>query len=179
MFFHFRVDIIKKLLYTLYFAIKNMDDYMNHFKVGNEIFYFYDINSIKNPYNVPISAFPVSIKILLEGIVRNLNGTTFTEEHLSTILNFPETAGKGEIPFLPTRVLLQDYTGVPAFVDMAAFRDALNERGIDPSRVNSDIPAHLVVDHSVHAWPPVQLQRPGTGFNVGTHQLCAGHMLAG
>ncbi|PTQ52885.1 MAG: Aconitate hydratase [Hydrogenibacillus schlegelii] len=92
---------------------------------------------------------PFSIRVLLEAAIRQLDGRAITEEHVRLIAGW-ETADKTkEIPFLPARIVLQDFTGVPAVVDLAAMREAVAKRGGDPRRINPLVPVDLVIDHSV------------------------------
>lgn len=93
-----------------------------------------------------ISKLPYSIKILIENVYRNLDGEKITEEDLEAIANWK--IGK-EFAFLPTRVILQDYTGVPLLVDLAAMRSELKRRGLPADKINPIIPSDLVIDHSV------------------------------
>jgi aconitate hydratase len=87
---------------------------------------------------------------LLEAALRQADGFEITKEAVETIANWgPETAGKVEIPFKPARVILQDFTGVPSVVDLAALRNAMARMGGDPKKVNPLVPVDLVVDHSV------------------------------
>ncbi len=108
---------------------------------------------------------PMTVKILLENVLRHAATGTVTEADVRTLAAWrPGGASEAEIPFLPARVLLQDFTGVPAVVDLAAMRDAMAALGGDPSRINPLVPADLVIDHSV------QVDRYGTrdsfAFNV-------------
>ena len=93
---------------------------------------------------------PVTIRILLENALRNAGGGLVDRSDVETLASWrPGAAAEAEIPFMPSRVLLQDFTGVPAIVDLAAMRDAMAELGGDPARVNPLVPADLVIDHSV------------------------------
>jgi aconitate hydratase len=97
-------------------------------------------------------SLPYSLKILLENLLRNEDGVNITKEHVNALANWdakkePDT----EIQFTPARVILQDLTGVPAVVDLAAMREAMQELGGDPKKINPLIPAELVIDHSVVA----------------------------
>jgi aconitate hydratase len=97
-----------------------------------------------------IARLPFSIRILLEAALRQADGFEITKEAVETIANWgPETAGKVEIPFKPARVILQDFTGVPSVVDLAALRNAMARMGGDPKKVNPLVPVDLVIDHSV------------------------------
>lgn len=97
-----------------------------------------------------VSVLPYTIKVLLESALRNLDGKAFTEEHVKCLAGYDaKRVAIEEIPFRPARVVLQDFTGVPAVVDLAAMRDAMAELGGDPKRVNPLVPCDLVIDHSV------------------------------
>jgi aconitate hydratase len=96
-----------------------------------------------------ISSFPFSIRILLENILRNLKRTGFTEAHLTNILNWKPKPSQSEIPYLPARVLMQDFTGVPSIVDIASIRSEAARQKRDPGKINPLIPVDLIIDHSV------------------------------
>lgn len=96
-----------------------------------------------------VKKLPYSIRILLENAIRNYDGFAVTEEHLRTILNWKTTAGKKDIPYCPARVLMQDFTGVPAVVDIASVRAEVARKGGDTSKTNPVVPADMVIDHSV------------------------------
>ena len=99
-----------------------------------------------------VARLPYSIKILLENLVRHEDGRLVTAENIAALANWPHDAeSAGEVAFTPERVLLQDFTGVPAVVDLAALRDALAALGGDPALVNPRVPVELVIDHSVIA----------------------------
>ena len=98
---------------------------------------------------VDTSTLPYSVRVLLEGALRNLDGFLIREEDVRTIAGWTADGERGEIPFRPSRVILQDFTGVPAVVDLAALRDAMVEMGGDAERVNPQVPVDLVIDHSV------------------------------
>ncbi|MFX0176833.1 MAG: aconitate hydratase AcnA [Candidatus Hodarchaeota archaeon] len=93
---------------------------------------------------------PYSHRILLENLLRNLDGKIVTKENLLSLCKWDcKTTIKTEIPYIPSRVLLQDFTGVPAIVDLAALRSAMQRAGADPSKINPIIPVDLVIDHSI------------------------------
>jgi aconitate hydratase len=99
-----------------------------------------------------VQRLPFSLKILLENLLRNEDGSTVTASDVEALAAWDPTAeADKEIAFAPARILMQDFTGVPAVVDLAAMRDAMSELGGDPARVNPLIPAELVIDHSVIA----------------------------
>jgi aconitate hydratase len=95
---------------------------------------------------------PYSLKVLLENLLRNEDGKNITKEHITALANWDKDAQPDtEIQFTPARVILQDLTGVPAVVDLAAMREAMQQLGGDPTKINPLIPAELVIDHSVVA----------------------------
>jgi aconitate hydratase len=97
-----------------------------------------------------VSRLPFSIKILIENLLRHEDGVTVTADDIRALSNWsPSAPSNREIAFRPARVLLQDFTGVPALVDLAAMRDAAKRMGGDPKRINPLMPADLVIDHSV------------------------------
>lgn len=98
-----------------------------------------------------LDRLPFSIRVLLESVLRHCDGFAVTEEDVRGVADWAATRGRNgkEIPFKPARVLLQDFTGVPAIVDLAAMRSAVARLGADPKRINPLIPADLVIDHSV------------------------------
>ncbi|MCP1996310.1 aconitate hydratase [Flavobacterium sp. HSC-61S13] len=97
----------------------------------------------------PISKLPFSIRILLENVLRNHDGFVVTDEHLETLIHWDPKGTDKDIPFKPARVLMQDFTGVPAVVDMASLRDEFIRKGKDGNKINPAIPVDLVIDHSV------------------------------
>lgn len=100
-------------------------------------------------HGISTKQLPYSIRILLEGALRGHDGFLITEADIRTIAAWSPEGVRSEIPFRPSRVILQDFTGVPAVVDLAALRDAMVEMGGDPERVNPQVPVDLVIDHSV------------------------------
>ena len=97
-----------------------------------------------------IDRLPYSIRVLVENALRNLDGKVVTEKDVNTLATYNAAQpGPNEVPFIPARVLLQDFTGVPAIVDLAAMRDAMVQLGGDPKRINPLVPVDLVIDHSV------------------------------
>jgi len=110
----------------------------------------YRIEKLQEDGIAEVGRLPYSIKILLEAALRQCDGFEITREDVERIAKWsPETAGKEEIPFKPARVVMQDFTGVPAVVDLAVMRDAVVALGGDPKKVNPLIPVDLVIDHSV------------------------------
>uniref|UniRef100_A0A8C5N0Z1 aconitate hydratase n=1 Tax=Gouania willdenowi TaxID=441366 RepID=A0A8C5N0Z1_GOUWI len=111
-----------------------------------------DDGSIKffNPHKINdlrYDKLPFSVRILLEAAIRNCDGFYIKEEDVQNILDWQRQQCKAEVPFSPARVLLQDFTGIPAMVDLAAMRDALAKHGVDPGLVNPKCPTDIIVDH--------------------------------
>lgn len=96
-----------------------------------------------------IEEFPFSIRILLENIVRNFDNSSFNKNHLDNILNWNSKQEYNEIPYLPARVLMQDFTGVPSIVDIASIRSEVARKKKNPRLINPQVPADLIIDHSV------------------------------
>ena len=96
-----------------------------------------------------IDRLPLTIKVLLESCLRNCDGTVVTEDHVRSLVASADSSADTEIAFTPGRVVLQDFTGVPCVVDLAAMRNAMESLGGDPKKVNPLVPCDLVIDHSV------------------------------
>ncbi|MBO8142453.1 MAG: aconitate hydratase AcnA [Firmicutes bacterium] len=110
----------------------------------------YRLDSLEKAGVGSVSRLPFSLRVLLESALRHCDGYVVTEEHIRALVGWrPDAVPDQEIGFMPARVLLQDFTGVPAVVDLAAMRSAVARRGGDPQKVNPLIPVDLVIDHSV------------------------------
>lgn len=110
----------------------------------------YALDALKEQGVGHVDRLPYSIKVLLEAVLRNQDGFAITADHVRAIANYNATdVGEIEIPFKPGRVVLQDFTGVPAVVDLAACRSAMDRLGGDVSKVNPQVQCDLVIDHSV------------------------------
>ncbi|MFO8110892.1 MAG: aconitate hydratase AcnA [Desulfosalsimonadaceae bacterium] len=119
--------------------------------------YFFSLSALAERLRIDITTLPITIRILLENQLRNEDGILVTPGHIESLAGWrPGTKEKADVPFLPARVLMQDFTGVPSVVDLAAMRDAMEELGGDPDRITPLIPVDLVIDHSV------QVDRFGT-----------------
>ncbi len=132
-------------------------------RVGDIDYGYHRLDAVGD--RIDLAKLPVTIKILLENLLRHADGPVVRAEDVETLLAWrPGVAAEADIPFMPARVLLQDFTGVPAVVDLAVMRDAMADLGGDPALVNPLVPADLVIDHSV------QVDRFGTAgafaFNV-------------
>ena len=110
---------------------------------------FMDLHSLEERGLCKLDEIPFSIRILLESALRKCDGFLVNEEDVSRIASWSPEMKPEEIPFSPSRVILQDFTGVPAIVDIAALRDAMQDLGGDPAKVNPQVPVDLVIDHSV------------------------------
>jgi len=117
-------------------------------RAGNSEFEYFRLAALEEKGLGSVSRLPFSIKILLENLLRNEDGKRVSAQDIETVAR-GEGANTKEISFMPARVLLQDFTGVPCVVDLAAMRDALAAMGSDPNRANPLLPADLVIDHSV------------------------------
>lgn len=109
----------------------------------------YNYCSLKDVPGHQIDRLPFSIRILLENVLRNYDGFSITDEHINTLSNWTPAAVDKDIPFMPARILMQDFTGVPAVVDMASLRAEYVRHGKDGQKINPAIPVDLVIDHSV------------------------------
>ncbi len=110
---------------------------------------YYALSRLETAGAANVSRLPHTIKILLESLLRNCDGNIITQEHVLSVANWQPQGTRYEIPFKPARVILQDFTGVPALVDLAAMRDAMKQLGGDPKKINPLIRCDLVIDHSV------------------------------
>ncbi len=110
---------------------------------------FHSLPSMEASWGVDLASLPYTIRVLLEAALRKCDGFLVTEADVARIANWTPDMTPEEIPFMPSRVILQDFTGVPAVVDIAALRDAMVDLGGDPEKVNPQVPVDLVIDHSV------------------------------
>ncbi|NLK21069.1 MAG: aconitate hydratase AcnA [Epulopiscium sp.] len=117
--------------------------------IGEKKYSYYDITSLGQLGIKDTSRLPYSIKILLESALRNYDENLVTMEHIKRIALGIEDSKNGEIPFIPSRIVLQDFTGVPVVVDLAAMRTKMYELGGNPDKINPIVPVDLVIDHSL------------------------------
>ena len=116
--------------------------------VGDRSYEIFRLDALQANYDV--ARLPFSLKILLENLLRNEDGESIRAQDIEALANWNASAEPSdEIAFTPARVLMQDFTGVPAVVDLAAMRDAMGDMGGDPNKINPLVPAELVIDHSV------------------------------
>ena len=119
-------------------------------KVGSKTYAYYSLPVAEKNGLKGISRLPFSMKVLLENLLRNEDGRSVTKADIQGFAQWLKTkTSESEIPFRPARVLMQDFTGVPAVVDLAAMRDAMKRLGGDPKKINPLVPVDLVIDHSV------------------------------
>src|SRR5262252_7460115 len=119
-------------------------------KVGSKTYAYYSLPVAEKNGLKGISRLPFSMKVLLENLLRNEDGRSVTKEDIQAFAQWLKTkTSEREIAFRPARVLMQDFTGVPAVVDLAAMRDAMDDLGGDPKKINPLVPVDLVIDHSV------------------------------
>jgi aconitate hydratase len=119
-------------------------------KVGSKTFAYFSLPTAEKNGLKGISRLPFSMKVLLENLLRNEDGRTVTKEDIKAVADWLKNkSSEHEIAFRPARVLMQDFTGVPAVVDLAAMRDAMKMLGGDPKKINPLVPVDLVIDHSV------------------------------
>src|SRR5215203_1042325 len=117
-------------------------------EVGGKTYEIFRLDALQSKYDV--ARLPFSLKVLLENVLRNEDGVSVDKEDVETLASWDAKAEPSqEIAFTPARVVMQDFTGVPAVVDLAAMRDAMADLGGDPAMINPLVPAELVIDHSV------------------------------
>ena len=136
-----------------------MSDHFNaldELRAGSRRLRYYRLGALQDAGLTQLAELPYSIRILLESVLRHSaagaggGGPTVTRDHLEAVAGWqPQASERPSVPFMPARVIMQDFTGVPAVLDLAAMRDALARAGGDPQRVNPSIPVDLVIDHSV------------------------------
>nr|MCU0869332.1 aconitase family protein [Burkholderiales bacterium] len=128
----------------------NLFDTQQTFAIGSKTGHFYSLPALEKAGLGKISRLPVSIRIVLESVLRNCDGKKVTEAHVRELAKWkPKAARTAEIPFVVARVVLQDFTGVPLLADLAAMRNVARTMGKDPKTIEPLVPVDLVVDHSV------------------------------
>src|ERR671923_312358 len=119
-------------------------------EVGGRRYEIYRLDALQSKYDV--ARLPFSLKVLLENVLRNEDGVGVRREDVEALATWDHSAEPSkEIAFTPARVVMQDFTGVPAVVDLAAMRDAMADLGGDPAKVNPLVPVDLIIDHSIVA----------------------------
>ncbi|MFP9119426.1 aconitate hydratase AcnA [Bacillus velezensis] len=127
------------------------------FSSNGKTYNYYSLQALEDAGVGNVSKLPYSIKVLLESVLRQVDGRVITKEHVENLARWGTAELKDiDVPFKPSRVILQDFTGVPAVVDLASLRKAMASVGGDPDKINPEIPVDLVIDHSV------QVDKAGT-----------------
>lgn len=135
--------------------MKNINSFNseNIIQINKQNFKYFDLNKVAKDFGIDLSKIPISIKVILENLLRNEDGENISKDMISKVFSSLKKNNKSnekiEISFFPTRVLMQDFTGVPAVADLAAMRNALKSRGIEPKKINPVSRVDLVIDHSV------------------------------
>ena len=120
------------------------------FEVNGKRYHYYRLNALQDAGVANVSKLPYSVKVLLESVLRQLDGRVITKEHVENLAKWGTSEVKEiDVPFKPSRVILQDFTGVPAVVDLASLRKAMADMGGDPDKINPEKTVDLVIDHSV------------------------------
>jgi aconitate hydratase len=128
----------------------NLYNSRSTFTVNGKTYHFYKLQALEEAGVGNVSRLPYSIRVLLESVLRQYDGRVITEEHIENLTKWGTDEVKDiDVPFKPSRVILQDFTGVPAVVDLASLRKAMADIGGDPDKINPEIPVDLVIDHSV------------------------------
>jgi aconitate hydratase len=129
---------------------RNTLNTLKEFTISGKKAKFYSLPALEKSLGAKISRLPVSIRVVLESVLRNCDGKKVTEEHIKQLANWGATAERtDEIPFVVARVVLQDFTGVPLLADLAAMRNVAYKMGINAKKIEPLVPVDLVVDHSV------------------------------
>ncbi|MEK3732111.1 MULTISPECIES: aconitate hydratase AcnA [Paenibacillus] len=130
--------------------VKDQFSISRNLTVGGKEYRYFSLQALEEQGLGQISKLPFSIRVLLEAAVRQFDGRAITEDHVKLLTKWNEGLGSNkEIPFIPARIVLQDFTGVPVVVDLAAMRDTVKKAGGDPKQINPLVPVDLVIDHSV------------------------------
>lgn len=131
------------------FHLSDINHAKSELDVNGKKYVYYRLQSLEEQEIGEVSKLPFSIKVLLEAAIRQYDGKSVTQDHIKQLAKWAEQRSDKEIAFKPARIVLQDFTGVPAVVDLAALRSAMARVGGDPKRINPLIPVDLVIDHSV------------------------------
>lgn len=136
----------------------NLHNSRQSFELNGKTYHYYRLKALQDAGIADVSCLPYSIKVLLESVLRQHDGYVIKDEHVENLAKWgTDVDPSAEVPFKPSRVILQDFTGVPVVVDLASMRQAMADLGGNPDEINPEIPVDLVIDHSV------QVDRYGTG----------------
>lgn len=120
------------------------------FKLNDKTYNYYELKALEEAGFGKVARLPFSIRVLLESLIRQHDGHQIKDEHVERLAKWGTKEGVGvDVPFKPSRVILQDFTGVPAVVDLASLRKAMVDMGGEPGEINPEVPVDLVIDHSV------------------------------
>ncbi|MBY0201239.1 aconitate hydratase AcnA [Priestia megaterium] len=140
---------------------KDVFNARSSFDLNGSTYNYYRLQALEEAGLGNVSKLPYSVKVLLESVLRQVDGRVITKEHVENLAKWGTKDIKDiDVPFKPSRVILQDFTGVPAVVDLASLRKAMADLGGDPDKINPEIPVDLVVDHSV------QVDKAGTADSL-------------
>ena len=129
---------------------KNSFNTKSHLSINSKNYIYFDLKTISNKFDFDLNKVPFSLKILLENLIRNEDGELITKKMITEFCSKINSHTKNfEIAFFPSRVLMQDFTGVPAIADLAAMREALKKHNVNPKKINPITRVDLVIDHSV------------------------------
>ena len=126
-----------------------MTEFLSKFSFKDGEYSYFNLEEVVSHYGGDIKKIPYTIRILLESLLRKYDGVDVTKNHIENLATYNPKKTSGEVPFKPSRVILQDFTGVPVVVDLASMRDAIVANGGDAELINPEIPVDLVIDHSV------------------------------
>lgn len=126
-----------------------MTEFLSKFSFKDGEYSYFNLEKAVSHYGGDIKKIPYTIRILLESLLRKYDGVDVTKNHIENLATYNPKKTSGEVPFKPSRVILQDFTGVPVVVDLASMRDAIVANGGDAELINPEIPVDLVIDHSV------------------------------
>jgi aconitate hydratase len=146
-----------------------------NYKIEGKEYSFHNLHTLEGKYKV--SKLPFSMRILLENLLRTEDGLNIKSTDIEAILKWdPKSKSEHEISFMPARVVLQDFTGVPCVVDLAAMRDAIVKLGGNAKKINPLRPVELVIDHSVqvdfNATKDALKKTPQLNLNVTKNAIC-------
>ncbi|WP_106497531.1 aconitate hydratase AcnA [Lentibacillus sp. Marseille-P4043] len=129
---------------------QNAFDAKKQFELNGKTYNYYQLKALEDAGLGKVSRLPFSVRVLLESLVRQHDGRVIKDEHVTGLTKWGTNEGQGvDVPFKPSRVILQDFTGVPAVVDLASLRKAMVDMGGEPDKINPEVPVDLVIDHSV------------------------------
>src|SRR5688500_7588895 len=130
------------------------------FESNGKTYNYYDLKGIEDAGFGKVDRLPFSIRVLLESVIRQHDGKVIKDDHVKGLAKWGTKEGELDVPFKPSRVILQDFTGVPAVVDLASLRKAMADIGGNPDVINPEITVDLVIDHSV------QVDKAGTMYSL-------------